>query len=235
MLSLLPSPTTIESWVQGGGYAAIFAVLFFCGLGLPMPEDIPILVGGFFVGQGRLNLIPVAVACWCGVIGGDCVLYFLGRKFGMGITRVPLIGRHVTPARITKAELLFERYGVWVIAIGRMLAGIRGGVVVAAGAIRYNFLTFLIVDGLAAIVSGGLFLVIGIYAGKHAPDLSDPGVQQKIKEVKHWLIAGIVVAICLFTVYVIWRRRKHTTITDVALTRAAEKAVGSSVDSHKQP
>jgi len=227
---LLINPTTIESWVYGGGYAALFLVLFFCGLGLPMPEDIPILVGGFLVGQQKLDLVGVAVACWCGVIGGDCVLYYLGRKFGMGITRVPFIGKHVTPARILKAEELFQRWGIWVVAIGRMFAGIRGGMVVAAGAIKFNFIKFLIADGLAAIVSGGLFLVLGIYAGKHFPDLSDPAVQKKIGDAKHLLFAGIAVIICMLAGYILWRRRKHKTIADVALEKVAQKSTVKGAD-----
>ena len=42
-----------------------------------------------------------------------------------------------------------------------MFAGIRGAMVVAAGAMRFNFIKFVIADGLAALVSGGLFVWLG--------------------------------------------------------------------------
>ena len=54
---------------------------------------------------------------WTGIIGGDCVLYMLARRYGMGVTRLPRIGRHVTEKRILWAEQKFERYGIWVVAV----------------------------------------------------------------------------------------------------------------------
>ena len=34
---------------------------------------------------------PLAGACaWLGIIGGDCMLYLLSRRYGMNITRAPL-------------------------------------------------------------------------------------------------------------------------------------------------
>src|SRR3954467_8145700 len=94
-LALL-STERVEAWVDWGGSLVIFALLFACGLGLPLPEDIPLLIGGYFVGRGEMNLLTVAICAWCGIIGGDCCLYYLARRYGMGVTRLPLIGRHVT-------------------------------------------------------------------------------------------------------------------------------------------
>ena len=87
------------------------------------------------------------------------------KKFGLEITRLPFIGKHLTEQRITHVELLFQRYGFGVVAFGRLVAGIRGAMVVAAGAIRYNFTKFIITDGLAAVVSGGFFIFVGHWLG----------------------------------------------------------------------
>src|SRR5687768_7535794 len=161
------SPERVEAWVAWGGPLVIFALLFACGMGLPLPEDIPLLIGGYFVGRGEMHLAVVGVLAWVGIIGGDCVLYALSRRYGMNVTRLPLIGRHVTQKRILWAEKKFERYGIWVVAICRMVAGVRGAMVVAAGAIKYNFIKFVVADGIAALVSGGFFLYLGYLAGKH--------------------------------------------------------------------
>ena len=40
---------TIQRFVEAGGYYVIFALLFACGLGLPLPEDVPLIIGGYFV------------------------------------------------------------------------------------------------------------------------------------------------------------------------------------------
>src|SRR3954465_10465604 len=99
--------------IGGAGYGVLFGLLFSCGLGMPLPEDIPLLVAGMLVGAGKMHLLTVAICAWCGIIGGDCILYYLGHRFGLNITRVPFIGKHVTRERILQAERLFEKYGVW--------------------------------------------------------------------------------------------------------------------------
>src|SRR3712207_6788336 len=95
-LLALFSPERVEAWVTWGGSLVIFALLFACGLGLPLPEDIPLLIGGYFVGRGKMTLVVVCVLAGLGITGGDCCLYSLARRYGLKVTRLPLIGRHVT-------------------------------------------------------------------------------------------------------------------------------------------
>jgi membrane protein DedA with SNARE-associated domain len=210
--------TQIQGWLEVGGYALLFAMLFSCGLGMPIPEDIPLTLGGYFVATQQWNLFWVGVLAWCGIIGGDCILYHLGKKYGLNITRVPFIGKHVTRERIEKAEHLFDRYGIWVVGVGRLFAGIRGAMVVAAGTIRYNFLKFIIADGLAALVSGGLFIALGYWGGKK---IGDPAqIMKKIEPYKHWVSLGILVLAVLVILYIVWRRRTHKTPSQVFMDKA---------------
>src|SRR5918995_1196229 len=61
----------VERWFEWGGYFILFGLLFACGLGLPLPEDIPLLLGGYFVALGQMNIVWVGVLAWLGIIGGD--------------------------------------------------------------------------------------------------------------------------------------------------------------------
>src|SRR5688572_33395768 len=81
----------VLDWVGKYGYPVLFGLLFACGLGLPLPEDIPLIVAGILVGSGRMNLLLASICCWCGIIGGDCMLYYMGHKYGLNITKVPFI------------------------------------------------------------------------------------------------------------------------------------------------
>jgi membrane protein DedA with SNARE-associated domain len=213
----------VEAWFEWGGYFILFGLLFACGLGLPLPEDIPLLLAGYFVANGKMHLVIASVVAWLGIIGGDCFLYHFGKKYGLNITRVPFIGKHVTKDRILRAEQLFDSYGVWVVAVGRLFAGIRGAMVVAAGAIRFNFIKFVIADGLAAVVSGGMFIALGYWAGKKLGSLGE--MRERIKGVEHWVFLGIGVVVMLIAVFVWIRRKRHRPpVTDIALERAAERA-----------
>lgn len=214
------SPESVTHWLEAGGYLVLFGLLFACGLGLPLPEDIPLMAAGIFISQDKMHLLPAAVIGWCGIIGGDCVLYYMGKRFGLEITRVPFIGRHLTKQRIVKAELLFDKWGIWVVAVGRLFAGIRGAMVVAAGATRFNFLKFILADGLAAIVSGGLFIALGYWVGG-----SVSTIKEKIKGVEHWVYGSIIVLVVAAVVFIVWRRKRHKpAVVDAALTKAVQEA-----------
>src|SRR3954464_8744490 len=90
------SAAHIESLMEAGGYAVLFGLLFACGLGLPLPEDIPLMIAGALVAKGQMHLVGAAIAAWCGIIGGDILLYHFGRKFGLEVTRMPWVGKHFT-------------------------------------------------------------------------------------------------------------------------------------------
>jgi len=195
----------VEQWILTGGYFVLFGLLFLCGLGLPVPEDVPLLISGALIASGKFHLAIAAPVAWCGIIGGDCVLYHLGKKFGLEITRLPLIGKHVTKQRIEKIEGLFTRWGVLVVGVGRMFAGVRAAMVVAAGAIRYNFLAFIIADGIGAIVSGGLFLWLGWFLGTKLQQNMD-NINHYKREVGMAIGALVILAIAFF----IWRHRRKS-------------------------
>jgi membrane protein DedA with SNARE-associated domain len=216
------SPEQVQAWFEWGGYFILFGLLFACGLGLPLPEDIPLLLAGWFVAQGKMNLVIASVIAWCGIIGGDCVLYYFGKRYGLEITRVPFVGKHLTKERILRAEELFERYGIWVVGIGRMFAGIRGAMVVAAGATRFNFVKFVIADGVAALFSGGLFVWLGWLAGKKLGSIGQ--MREKIKGVEHYVFGGIALVVIAFVLW-LWLRKKHhkPPLSEVALEKVAER------------
>jgi membrane protein DedA with SNARE-associated domain len=172
---------------------------------------------------------PVA---WLGIITGDCVLYRLGYRFGHNITRVPFIGKHVTVARIKRAEVLFDHYGVLVVGVGRMFAGIRGAMVIAAGTIRYKFIKFIIADGLGAIVSGGVFMFLGIWFGANLDTM-----KHLLHEFRIGIsIAGIILGIALIF-YIQWRAKKHKTIGDVVMkeVQVHAEAVRSAAEKNETP
>jgi membrane protein DedA with SNARE-associated domain len=194
-----------QGWMEHGSYFVLFGLLFACGLGLPLPEDIPLLIGGALVARGKMSLALAAVCAWLGIIGGDCVLYHLGKTFGLEVKRIPMIGRHLQQKRLDQVHAMFERYGIWVVAVGRMFAGIRGAMVVVAGVIRFTFWKFLIADGLAAIVSGGLFLTLGYLFGSHMDWLLE-----HVEKGKKWamLVAAVLALIGALWIY-LHRRQKH--------------------------
>src|SRR5688572_566431 len=228
-LATIPSPMLalfelfsfdkIQGWIEVGGPLLVFALLFACGLGLPLPEDIPLVLGGFFSGNRNThwNIYWVSALAWLGIIGGDCMLYSFGKKYGLNITKVPFIGKHVTRERILKAEHLFERYGIWVVAIGRLFAGIRGAMVVAAGATRFSFVKFVIADGIAALISGGLFIALGYWLGGKLATPQE--AWHRIEPYKNYAMIGMAFLAVLLILYFAWRAKRNRTLSQLAMEK----------------
>lgn len=225
---------SVQKWMQAGGYLVLFGLLFACGMGLPLPEDVPLMIGGFLVAKGHLHIVLVAIASWGGIIGGDLVLYHLGKRYGMNVTRIPFVGRHITEDRIRQAELLFERYGIWVIAVGRLFAGIRGAMVISAGAIRFNLVKFIIVDGLAAFVSGGVFVALGYWAGKELGTMEklEEFRTEKIAGIEHWIILGLAAAVVAGIAYMWWRKRTHIRPSEKLLEKTVQHVIEADKRKH---
>ena len=102
---------------------------------------------------------------------------------------------------------------------GRLIAGIRGAMVVAAGTIRFNFIKFVIADGLAALVSGWLFIALGYWGGKKIGDPAE--TMRRIEPYKEWVFVGIAVAALLTIAYFWWRHRRQKSISDALAERVA--------------
>ena len=199
----------VKGWMAKAGYPVLFGLLFSCGVGLPLPEDIPLLMAGFFVATGKMHLLPAAACAWLGIIGGDCVLYYVGRRYGMAVTKVPVIGSHIKVEKIEQLHGYFEKYGVWVVAVGRLFAGIRGAMVLVAGTIRFTFSHFIIADGLAAIFSGGLFMGLGYYAGIKLGNGGLARMHELIGQYSRWILLGLAVVAVGVGAWMLWRNRQR--------------------------
>lgn len=203
----------VKSWMLTGhswwGAAfTSFALLFSCGLGLPLPEDVPLILTGAFLchdpnGSNWQEWAICGVLNWLGIIGGDICLYWISRTIGLRVTQLPLIRNHITMDRIEKVRGWFITYGIGVVGIGRLIAGVRGAMVVTAGVTKFHFGKFILADGLAAIFSGGIFMLVGWWLGDKLTDAN-------VEHFKNYFIGGAIVLAIGFIAYVIWKRRSHS-------------------------
>lgn len=148
-------------------YLGIFLWLLACSLGLPLPEDVPLLTAGFLVHKGLANLYLMIPVAMIGVLGGDCVLFGVGKRFGHHVVEHRFFRRIVNPSRLIMAERLFQRHGLKIIFIGRFLPGLRPMIFMAAGILRVPFSTFLAVNGFAACISVPTLVVLGKVFGNN--------------------------------------------------------------------
>lgn len=144
-----------------GPLFAVIAALLAAGVWLPIPEDLSMLTAGYLAYLGDEKLWLVLPLCFLALIAGDSSLYWLGRRFGERITQHRYLSHHLTPKRLERVERHFRRHGAKTIFIGRFAAGARALFFLTAGAMRVSYPRFLVFDGLGAIVSAAVWVLIG--------------------------------------------------------------------------
>jgi len=183
------------------GLLAVFIALVLTPFGLPVPEDISLLVGGVLAASEQFTLAEALVVGWLGVIIGDSISWTFGRR--IGVEPKGFLSRLIGHRQIKRIERFYLRYGTWAIVIARQIPGMRLPAFFFAGATGIRYPRFLIVDGLAALITVNLYVLLGWFFAN------------RIDEILPWLdgvrVVGGVVAVGVGAALVIrwWQRRVH--------------------------
>jgi membrane protein DedA with SNARE-associated domain len=142
-------------------------------LGLVLPGEVALLLGGVLAQQGRIPL-PAALAVGIGgALAGDSAGYWIGRRWGPRLLASRL-GRRVGPARLHRVESVLLRGG-WALFIGRCTAGVRVVLPGLAGTLGLRYRTFALWTGVAATGWAVAHVLLGYVAGagwRHAHQLT---------------------------------------------------------------
>ena len=135
-------------------------MLFGAGLGLPIPEEIPILAAGVLAAEGVVRWWIALPVCLFGVLAGDCVLYWVGRHWGEHILDWRVVRWVLSREREERLKAAYHRHGVKIVFTARHIVGVRAAAFLTAGIVRLPFGRFLAVDGGAALI--GIPLSFGL-------------------------------------------------------------------------
>ena len=133
-------------------------------LGLVLPGELALLLGGVLAHQDRIPLAGALAVGVAGALAGDSAGYWIGRRWGPRLLSSPL-GRRVGPARLHKVEGLLLRGGGWALVVGRGTAGARVVLPGLAGMLGLRYRTFVLWTGAAASVWAVAHVLLGYAAG----------------------------------------------------------------------
>lgn len=160
---------TIIAFFKVYGYLAVFGVLILCGLGLPVPEDISLVSGGIISGLGYTNVHLMLFVSLAGVLIGDSIIYALGALLGKRYIerKHP---RFVNRELYKKIIGWFEKHGKITIFAARFMPGLRAPIFFTTGMTGIvSFRTFILIDGIAALVSVPIWIYLGYYGAREIP------------------------------------------------------------------
>jgi membrane protein DedA with SNARE-associated domain len=179
-----------EQLIEQLGYLGIALILILGGVGLPIPEEAPIILAAVLSRNGKLHGPLALASCLIGVLLGDLVVYFLGFFYGEKVLSFPLTRRLLTRQREAQIKGYFHRHGFKILVSGRFVPGFRTAAYLTAGILKLPTLKLLLTDLVAASLT--TFLMFGLgYA------FADQ-IQSGIREVQQWVTVLVAVGVAIW-------------------------------------
>ncbi len=193
-------------------YGIGFTVLLACGLGVPIPEDITLLLMGYMTYHAMPDGSPrphasVWLAVTVGMAGvmiGDGFIFYMGHRFGVKLLEKWPFRRMLGGGRLEKARKFINKNGPKVLFSARFMPGVRSVVFFTSATLAIPYRRFLIYDGLAAMLSVPALVVAAWYWGAQFDR-----VVAKARQAEHGILAIIVIAGLVVLVKHLIEKRKR--------------------------
>ena len=157
----------MENWVAQHGGVALFVLLVFGIVGLPVPDETLLVFCGYLIYRGTLNPIGTWLGGALGSITGITFSYLIGRTLGLGFIH-SRYGKwlHISDERLHKVHDWFGRLGHWALFVGYYIPGVRHFTAIVAGTSCLEYPAFAVYAYSGACVWVSSFLFIGYHFGE---------------------------------------------------------------------
>ena len=186
-------------------YSIVASMMLLASFGLPLPEEVTIVAVGLMVHMGKypdqyppppgievqpLNLYTAMAVCFFSIILSDFIVYWIGRKFGASPIVHKLFRKFLGEHSLEKSRTMIHKHRFLVPAIFRFTPGVRFPGHLSCGMMGISAWTFLLADGLAALVS----VPTQVYLFARYGEV----ILSTIKEVKHYALIIALIALALY-------------------------------------
>ena len=169
-------------------------------VGVVVPGEISVILGGVLANQHKLALAAVLVAAIAGAIIGDTIGYWVGKRYGKQLLdKIP--NRILKPEHVERSQHTIRQFGGRAVFLGRFTAALRALVPGMAGMSRVGYGKFLAWNALGGTLWATAFVVLGYLAGTQ---------YHRIEHYANYIGLGLLVAIGVF-LYVRHRRNRPAT------------------------
>ena len=189
-------------------YLTICLAMFLENIIPPIPSEIIMPLGGFFVYQQKLNFYILVFWGLLGTIAGSLPWYYLGRIVNekrlsnFFKKRGKYLG--ITDNDFSKSKLWFDKYGVSLVFWGRLVPGIRTLISVPAGMEIMPFRKFLIWTTLGSLIWVTLLTYAGYIFGENYPI-----IETYLDKIKFFIKPILILLLLYFLLKFIMRLNKR--------------------------
>jgi undecaprenyl-diphosphatase len=193
----------LHGWVAVALIFLLAALECSAFVGIVVPGEIAVVVGGVLAFQRRIPLWAAIVAAITGAIIGDSVGYFVGRRWGRRILHWAS-GRMIKPHHLDRAEAYLRRRGGSAVFLGRFTAALRVMVPGLAGMSNMHYPTFLAYNAAGAVAWGSGFVLLGYFAGESWRRV------ERVASRAGLITLGVVLAALALSLIVVRARRRRS-------------------------
>lgn len=179
----------MQHWIETYGYWAVFVGAIFEG-------ETVLIVAGYAISQGYLQVVPTFLLAAAGGSLGDFVYYSLGRAHGQAVIR-----RFPRFRRLrARAALFLRRWGRAAAFLTRFAYGLRIILPLSMGAAGLRLPIFVLFNVLGSITFVTVYVTLGYLFGETIEDLLG-----RVRPYERWIILGLLLLGALIWAVREWR------------------------------
>jgi len=153
--------------IDAYGPFAVFILLMLSGIGIPLGEEVVVIMAGALIQGGELPVWLTLICAYFGVVLADYLWFILCRHFGRPILHTPVIKRMFHPRRLLEAKHQLDQRGVGMIIMARFIPGSRATAITIAGIFDMAFWKFALATASCVLITAPLQLGLGYFFAHH--------------------------------------------------------------------
>ncbi|MGN4560126.1 DedA family protein [Bacillus cereus group sp. MYBK5-2] len=153
------------SYIEQYGYWALFFCLWLGIIGMPIPDEMIVMSGGFVSSLGILNVIPAFLLTYLGVVSGLSLGYILGKIFGTKV--LDKLMKKKKAKYVVKSQEMVEKYGHYALVTSYFIPVVRHVVPYLVGMNNMSFKTYALYSYMTGFLWTLVYFVLGSLFGQH--------------------------------------------------------------------
>ncbi|GGD93101.1 DedA family protein [Paenibacillus nasutitermitis] len=186
------------------GYLVLFFGLFTESIALPFPGELAMAVSGHISVVGNFHLGWILLCAFLGATIGTTLTYYVGRKLG-----TPFFEKYgkyffLTPSRLAKITIWFDKYGTKLLLVSYFIPGLRHFTGYVSGALRIPVRTFFLYNHFSALIWVTVYVMIGKLFGNE--------IEHILHLIGRYSVRAVFIIAALLVIVILLKRHKQTVL-----------------------
>ncbi|HDR7948038.1 TPA: DedA family protein [Bacillus toyonensis] len=191
------------SYIEQYGYWALFFCLWLGIIGMPIPDEMIVMSGGFVSSLGILSVIPAFLLTYLGVVSGLSLGYILGKIFGTKVLHKLM--KKKKAKYFIKSQEMVEAYGNYALITSYFIPVVRHIVPYLVGMNNMSFKTYVLYSYTTGFVWTLVYFVLGSIFGQHIESIVAIAIEYGV------YFGGIIAVIV--SVFYLYRQKRNTVMS----------------------